>query len=279
MEYRDQSLGRDISFKELVRFFRDLYYKRKIIKNLVKKDFRNQFLGSYLGIFWAFIQPAVFIFVLWFIFAQGFRVTRNMDIPFVVYLMSGIVVWNFFSESLISGTQAVLESSYLVKKVSFRVSILPVVKILSRFLVHLIFFGLLFIVSIGHGLLPGIHAIQLIYYMFATIMLLMGLTWITSALHIFVRDVGQIVTVISRLGFWFTPIFWELDMLPAKYHVILKLNPAYYLVNGYRDSLYFERWFWENPLLTVYFWSLTMILFALGAIVFRKLRPHFADVL
>ncbi len=279
MVEKAQSWRRYLSISEFFEFLRDLYWKRKVIKSLVQKDFRNQFLGSFLGIFWAFFQPAIFIFVLWFIFAKGFRAGLSMDIPYILYLMSGIVVWNFFSEALVAGTMAVMESSYLVKKVSFRVSILPVVKILSIFIVHLIFLGLLLMLSIGHGLFPGIHAIQLVYFMFATIVLLMGLSWISSALHVFVRDVGQIVRVISRLGFWFTPIFWNLDMLPAKYHFFLKLNPAFYLVEGYRESLYYKVWFWEHPSLTLYFWVLTLFLFSIGAIAFRRLRPHFADVL
>jgi lipopolysaccharide transport system permease protein/teichoic acid transport system permease protein len=277
--HREKDWRRYLSIKEFFEFLRDLYWKRKIIKSLVIKDFRNQFLGSYLGIFWAFFQPAVFVFVLWFIFSSGFRVGLTMDIPFVLYLMSGIVVWTFFSEGFVAGTMAVLVNSYLVKKVSFRVSILPVVKILSHFLVHLIFFGLLLIVSIGHRKYPGIHSIQTVYYMFATIVLLIGLSWISSALHVFVRDVGQVTRVISRLGFWFTPVFWELDMLPPKTHFFLKLNPVYYLVTGYRDSLYYNVWFWENLRLTIYFWMLTMLLFSVGAIAFRRLRPHFADVL
>ena len=141
---------------------------------------------------------------------------------------------------------AILESDYLVKKVVFRVSLLPIVKILSQLLVHFIFLGLLMIVYFGHGYVPDIHAIQLFYYLFATVILLMGLSWISSALNVFVRDVSQIIRAINRIGFWFTPIFWNIDMLPSKYHFFLKLNPVYYLVNGYRESLFYKVWFWED---------------------------------
>lgn len=268
-----------MSVSEFMEFLRDLYWKRKIIKTLVLKDFQSQFLGSFLGIFWAFFQPAVYVFVLWFIFAQGFRAGRSMEIPYILYLMSGIIVWTFFSEGFLAGTLAVLENSFLVKKVAFRVSILPVVKILSLFIVHLIFLSLLLVVSIGYGRIPGIHALQLGYYMFATVVLLMGLSWISSALHVFARDVGQVIRVISRLGFWFTPIFWSLDIMPPRFHIFLMMNPAYYLVNGYREALYNNVWFWERPLLSLYYWGFTLFFFAVGAITFRRLRPHFSDVL
>ena len=246
---------------------------------MVKKDFKNQYLGSFLGIFWAFFQPAVYIFVLWFIFAVGFRKARAGDFPFSLYLMSGMIVWLFFSDSLSTGARSILEKSYLVKKMVFRVSILPVVKILSSLTVHLIFIGLFFIVYIANGYLPDFYTLQIIYYLFATIVLLLGLAWISSALNIFIKDIGQIIGVIVKLGFWFTPIFWEITMFPPKYQFFLKLNPVYYLVNGYRDSLFYKVWFWEHYKLTIYFWIFTLFVFAVGAIVFRRLRPHFADVL
>lgn len=279
MVERIQNIRRYLSFGELFDFLIDLFRKRKLIKSLVAKDFQNQFLGSFLGIFWAFFQPAVFIFVLWFIFSMGFRTGVVAGVPFVLYLMSGVVLWTFFSESFVAGAMAILESDYLVKKMVFRVSILPVVKILSQLLVHLIFLGLLMIVYFGHRYAPSIYLIQLLYYLFATIILLMGLSWISAALNVFVRDIGQIIRVINRIGFWFTPIFWHIDILPSRFHFLIKLNPVYYLVIGYRDSLFFKVWFWENTRLTLYYWVVTLIIFALGAIVFRRLRPHFADVL
>lgn len=279
MEEKIQNIRRYLSLRELFDFLYELYRKRRLIKGLVAKDFQNQFLGSFLGIFWAFFQPAVFIFVLWFIFSTGFRTGTVGDVPFVLYLMTGVVLWTFFSESFVAGAMAILESDYLVKKMVFRVSILPVVKILSQLLVHLIFSGLLLIVYFGHGYAPSLYLIQLLYYLFATLVLLMGLSWISSALNVFVRDIGQIIRVINRIGFWFTPIFWHIDILPPRFHFLIKLNPVYYLVTGYRNCLFYKVWFWENYRLTLYYWIVTIIIFALGAIVFRRLRPHFADVL
>jgi ABC-type polysaccharide/polyol phosphate export permease len=93
------------------------------------------------------------------------------------------------------------------------------------------------------------------------------------------KDVSQIIRVIIRLGFWFTPIFWEITMLPPKYQVFFKLNPVYYLINGYRNTFFYKVWFWEHLSLTAYFWILTLGIFIVGAVVFKRLRPHFADVL
>ena len=96
---------------------------------------------------------------------------------------------------------------------------------------------------------------------------------------LFFRDLEQIIQIIVRVGFWLTPIFWKVESIPHKYRFIFQANPVHYLITGYRDSLLYKVWFWERPYLTIYFWSLTLLIFALGSILFRRLKPHFADVI
>jgi lipopolysaccharide transport system permease protein/teichoic acid transport system permease protein len=93
------------------------------------------------------------------------------------------------------------------------------------------------------------------------------------------RDVGQLVAMALQFLFWGTPIIWSIKLLPVKYQPIIKLNPVVYIVEGYRDSLINRVWFWEHWQQTIYFWTITGFFFVLGAVVFRRLRPHFADVL
>ncbi|NPA82501.1 MAG: ABC transporter permease, partial [Epsilonproteobacteria bacterium] len=99
------------------------------------------------------------------------------------------------------------------------------------------------------------------------------------SLIIFFKDMGEIVTMLLQFGFWMTPIFWSIDIVPKEYQFFLKLNPMYYIVEGYRDTFIHKVWFWQHPYLTLYFWIIALSVFAGGAIIFRKLRPHFADVL
>jgi ABC-type polysaccharide/polyol phosphate export permease len=167
----------------------------------------------------------------------------------------------------------------MVKKVVFRVSILPIIKILSALFIHLFFIGVLFVMFAVYGYVPNIYNLQVLYYLFATIVFLMGLSWITSSLVIFLKDIGQLVNMVLQFGFWLTPIFWSIKILPEKYQFIMKLNPIFYLIEGYRNSFIYKVWFWEHYILTLYFWSVTLVIIILGTVLFRKLRPHFADVL
>jgi len=97
---------------------------------------------------------------------------------------------------------------------------------------------------------------------------------------VFMKDFGQIVSIILQVGMWATPILWPYTIVPQKYRFILNLNPMYYVVEGYRDAFTCNGvWFWEKGFQTLYFWLLTAIVLVVGASVFKRMKNHFADVL
>lgn len=264
----------------LLLFAKDLLQRRQMILELAKQDFRSKYLGSYLGILWAFIHPTIYVTILWVVFQVGFKSQPAGDVPFVLWMLCGIIPWFFFSECLSSATNSILENSFLLKKVNFSVGMLPIVKILSAMVLHAFFIFVIFIMFLIYGKPVTIHCLQVFYYLFCTIVLLLGLSWITSSVIIFFRDMGQIVGMVVQFLFWMTPIFWSAKILPPKYLNMVKLNPVYYIVEGYRESFIYHIWFWEGHYaLTAYFWGVASLIFITGAVVFRRLRPHFADVL
>lgn len=266
-------------FSSTINFLKDILRSRKLILELAKRDLKVRYLGSYLGILWAFILPTINILIFWFVFQVGFKSTPVDNFPFILWLLPGIIPWNFFSDSLMGATNSVLDNSYLVKKVVFRVSILPLIRVLSALFVHLFFIAFLFIMFFVYGYKPSIYNLQVFYYLFATVSLVLGLSWITSSLVIFFKDLGHLVAMLLQFGFWLTPIFWTAKTLPLKYHFLLKLNPVYYIVEGYRETFIYHEWFWQHYKLTLNFWGITMSSLLIGVFLFKKLRPHFADVL
>lgn len=250
-----------------------------LLWTLIKKELEIRYLGSYLGLFWAFIQPAITLFIFWFVFEIGFRTVPVGNIAFVPWLMSGMIPWFFISDSILAATNAVKDNAFLVQKIVFRVSILPLVKIGAAFLVHLFFLAVLLLVFFAYGKTPTLYWLQIPYYVFASLVLVCGIGWLTSSLIIFLPDVGQLTAMLMQFCFWLTPIFWSPALMPAKLEWLFWANPFHYIVNGYRNSLIAERWFWQEPVQTAIFWLMAGILFFLGAFLFRRLRPHFADVL
>ncbi len=266
-------------FHQFLSFFVSLYQSKRIILSLAKQDFTQRFLGNYFGILWAFAGPLITVLIMWFVFQVGFRTGHVENFPFILWLVTGMFPWFFLTESISSGTGAVIDKPYLVKKVLFRVSTLPVIKLLVAAFLHSFFILILFSMFALYGYYPKLHNLQVLYYAFATIFFTLGLSWATSAIVIFFRDLSQIISIFIQFGFWLTPIFWSIKMVPEKYLFLIQLNPAYYIVEGYRDSFLYGVWFWEKPVLTLYYWSFSILLFILGAFIFRRLRPHFADVL
>ena len=267
---------------------KDVIANRKLIGSLAKNDFKQKFAGSYLGTIWAFVNPIITVLVYWFVFERALNVgsqstKAGIAIPFVLWLIAGLVPWFFFSEVLASGTGAMIEYNYLVKKVVFKIDVLPVVKAISSLFVHLFFIVFTIIIYSCYGYFPTLYTLQIIYYSFCMFVLSVGIIYALSAIMVFFRDMAQIVGVLLQIGMWMTPIMWNMDAManriPGWAMVILKANPMYYIVNGYRDALYNGMWFWERPGMTAYFWVFTAIVVMAGMAIFRRLQNHFADVL
>ena len=264
----------------LVTLFRDVFSKKEIVWDLAKADFRKRFVGSYFGIFWMFIQPIVTILIYYCVFQLGFKAMPPTEVnaPYVLWLIPGIVPWFFFNESILAGTNCLYDYNYLVKKVVFKVSILPVIKIVSCAFVHVIFIGIMFVVFILLGYVPNICWIQVVYYSFCTFVLALGVSYLTCSINVFFKDMTPLINIILQFGIWITPIMWHYSMA-GKWVSILKLNPFFYITEGYRESMLNHTWFWQRPTLTIYFWVTTLAIFVMGAKLFKKLKPHFADVL
>lgn len=235
-------------------------------------------MGTYLGFLWTFLQPLLFIVVLYLVFSIGLRAQSTVSMPFSLYLVCGMICWTYFSSNLSAMAGSIRSNAFLVRKVDLDLSILPLVKALSSLLPH----GMLVLVAVGlawyQSYAPTLVTLQVFYYLFAMVALLVGLGWITSSTSVFVRDVANLVAVATQFGFWLTPVFWNLEMIPEPIQPWLKLNPAYYLVSGYRDSIVAGIPFWERPQETLLFWIMVVPLLLIGSRVFRRLRPHFAEV-
>lgn len=267
----------------LVSLCKEIIKKRKLIWDLAKADFKKRFVGSYFGVVWMFVQPLVTVLIYFFIFQIGFKSEPPVPgAPYVVWLVPGIVPWFFYSEALNCITNCLQEYNYLVKKVVFQVEILPIIKLISCLIVHGFFILIMLLMYACYGRMPLVTWVQILYYTFAASMLALAFGFLTSAINVFFKDMAQIVSIVLQFGMWLTPIMYHESLFTDKAPwaiTVLKLNPFYYIVAGYRDSMLTGNWFWERPTLTVYYWVVTIVIGLIGLKVFKKLRPHFSDVL
>ncbi len=261
-----------------MQFFTAIAAKWPVLMNLAFREIRMQYVGSALGIVWQFITPLILILVFWVVFSVGFRVQPASGVPFAVWLTAGMAVWFAFSEIVSGSVHAITSHPHLVKKVVFPVQALPLVKVISAFSNHLFFLGILVLLMFALDVGSSFYALQIIYYFFCMVVLALGIGWTVAALNVFARDTARLVGVLLQVGMWATPILWDINILPQPWRDLFAANPMHYVVQGYRDSIFYAVPVTERGGETILFWVITCLLLALGVFVFKRLRPQFADL-
>ena len=259
--------------------FRKIIHHRYMIRVMAIREIRSRYVGSIIGLFWSVIHPLMMVIIYWFVFSLGFKVKPTGNFPFVVWFFCAFVPWSTFSEMLATTTNSVVTHGTLIKRTLFPSEILPFIYLVSSGISHLIMLVILVVMLAFNGIPFSWYNFQFLYYWAALIVLMLGLGWLFSGINVFLRDTHQLVGVLLQMWFWGTPIFWTLGMLPEKMHFFLKLNPMFYIVQGYRDSFLYHRPLWDNLKMGLYFWAVCLPILVIGGIVFRKLKTDFADVL
>lgn len=259
----------------------ELYQNRHLIWKLAKNDFKKRYAGSYMGALWALVQPVVTVVMYYIVFDKLMGGTNRgaEGVPMVLFLTAGLVPWFFFNEALNNGTNALREYDYLVKKVVFKISILPIIKVIAATFIHVFFVGVLLVVAALYGYYPTIYTIQIVYYSFCLFIFVLALCYTTCSIVVFFKDLAQIINIVLQIGIWATPILWDIDSISYQWVFLLKLNPLVYIVGGFRDAIYGKEWFFQDFFSTMYFWIVTIALFGIGGAIFKRLKVHFADVL
>ncbi|AQM61080.1 ABC transporter permease [Clostridium baratii] len=250
------------------------------IRRLAVYDFIAPLRDTYLGMIWIILSPILQIGVYWIVFGLGIRNGRPVDgHPFLIWMLAGLIPWFYLNSGINGGALCIYNKSSMLTKMNFPSSIIPTYTTLTKLINNIPTLLILLIVYAFNGYKINIYSIQIIYYMVAATILTISIGLLTSALVMAVRDINRIISTILRFFFYLTPILWVPKNVPRALEILIKINPFTYIVNGFRDSLLYNRWFFENLNHCIYFWCLTFVIFALGVKVHMKLRNKFADMI
>lgn len=257
-------------------------HNRSLLWQFARRDVLGRYRGSLLGLAWSFLTPLLMLGVYSFVFVGVFRqrwpgTTDGGGLEFSLQIFAGLLVFNLFAEVAGKSPNLIVEQSNLVKKVIFPVELLTWVTVLSG-LFHLLISSatLLVVLLVARGGLP-VTALALPLVLLAFVPVLLGLGWFLSAIGVFVRDVGQVMTMVVSLTMFMSPVFYSVKSLAPDLQFWMKLNPLTLIIEQVRAVLLLGHW---PDWAALGLYAAVAAVFATAAATFFQLtRKGFADVL
>ena len=258
-----------------------IYKNRNLIFNLIKREVMGRYRGSAMGLLWSFFNPVFMLTIYTFVFSVVFKARwvggSDSKVEFALVLFTGLLVFNLFSEVINQAPSLILNNTNYVKKIIFPLEILPIVALGAAafhmsvsLVVWLIFYFLFFSI-------PDWTALQLPLVLIPLMLMTLGLAWLLASLGVYLRDVGQIIGVVTMTLMFLSPIFYSVDSLPLEYQGIMHLNPLTYIVEETRNVMIWHKS--VNWPLWVFWTVLSTLIAWLGFAWFQKTRKGFADVI
>jgi len=255
---------------------REIYSYREMIYSLVKRELRGRYQRSVLGLLWTMLNPLFQILVYTIIFTFVFP---NNIPEYHLYLMTGLIPWTFFNESLIEGASSVIVNGDLTRKIYFPRDVLAISKVTSKFVNFILSLIVVFAFLIFSN--RGISIKHLIYLpiiMIIEYLMCLGFALFFSAITVYFRDMEYIVGVIMMAWVWGTPIMYDASIIQNEYvKLLLNINPMTGIINAYHQVLYHQ----QTPSIQQLCTSLlaAVIVLVIGEVIFVKLEANFAEEL
>jgi lipopolysaccharide transport system permease protein len=254
---------------------------RQLSVEMAKREITDRYSGQLFGFFWAIGHPLIMMLVYVFIFGFVFKVkvggTSSLPLDYTTYLLSGLIPWLAFIESMSKASVAIVSNANLVKQIVFPVEVLPVKGVLSTFLTQFIFIGMLIVyVLVVEKILPWTYILLPVLVVLQALAMI-GASYILSAIGVYFRDIKDFVQVFSVTGVYLMPAFYLPESVPGLFRPLLYLNPFSYMIWCFQDVLYFGRF--EHPYAWPIFAIFSISVFIIGYRFFRKLKLMFGNVL
>jgi ABC-type polysaccharide/polyol phosphate export permease len=221
----------------MIELFRDIYKYRELIWALALKELKIRYKRSTLGFLWALLNPALLMVILTLVFST---ISRSMGIEhYSIFLMSVLLPWTFFSQTLSYSVESIVGNGNLIKKVNLPKVVFPVAALISNIINFLL--SLIPLVLLIVALRFPLHWtwVYLPIPLLGLIMFSLGTGFLVAALNVFYRDVAHIIQIVLSAWFYFTPILFSLDFIAPNHLWILRLNPMLYVLNGFRLAIYY----------------------------------------
>ena len=254
---------------------------RNLIFSMTRREVIGRYKGSTLGLLWSFFNPILMLSVYTFIFSTVFKARwaggSDSKTEFALVLFTGLLIFNLFAECINRAPSLILSNANYVKKVIFPLEILPLIAFCSaafHLLISLLVWLIFYLFFFG---VPHLTILLLPLTLIPTIMLTLGLSWLLASLGVYLRDVSQIVGVITTVLMFLSPIFYPIDVLPEEFRSLLGLNPLAFAIEQARNTMIWGHGINWNE--WAIYTAATSVIAWLGFAWFQKTRRGFSDVI
>ncbi|TAI51226.1 Teichoic acid translocation permease TagG [Bacillus paralicheniformis] len=272
----------------LVRIVKEQVTSFPLILRLAAYETKSKYQMNYLGVLWQFLNPLIQMLAYWFVFGMGIRKSGDVatgvgEVPFIIWMLAGLIPWFFISPTILDGSNSVFKRINMVAKMNFPISALPSVAIAANMFSYFVMMSIYVLALLAFGIYPSVHWIEYIYYLFCMIVFMFSFSLFNSTISVLVRDYQFLLQSVTRLLFFLLPIFWDISHQLGQDHprllALIKLNPLFYIIDGFRNSFLSGSWFFQDMKYTLYFWLFTLLLLTVGSLLHMKFRDKFVDFL
>ena len=254
----------------MIELVRDSIRYRELIWALALKDLKIRYKRSVLGFLWALLNPMLLMLVLTVVFSSVLK----MNVPhYAIFLLSMILPWTFFSQSLAYAAESVVGNGELIKKIRVAKLVFPLAAVASNMINLLLSLIPLILIVLVMGHPFYMTWLYLPVPLLALTIFTIGATFFFAAANVYYRDVAHILQVVLQVWFYLTPILYSIDFFPAQYRWIFKLNPLIFVMNGFRLSVYYGLLPTAQSILASFLCAF-LVLF-IGFAVFRRYQDRF----
>ncbi len=250
----------------------------RLLPPLLSRDITERYAGSVMGIFWTFLQPLMFIALYWFVFSHIMKIRIEGDVPFIAFLLSGLLPWFAFQEGVQRGASSIIERRHIIKKLMFPSELFPLSSVVSSFIHHgvgIIVFLLVFFVWKGE--ISVLQIFFIVVLLSLQVLLTSGLTLLLASLSVYLRDILQVLGVVFQIIFYMSTILYPMTAVPERFATLIRLSPVTALTEAYHSTILYNKPPETGSM--IYLFIVTAAALFGGIYVFRKLKKGFADVL
>lgn len=260
----------------------------KLIHTLALHKLQLEYSDQMFGYVWAVINPLVYILSFWFFAYVGLKGGYVDGIPFIIWLVPGVLSYRFSVTVIGKGPKMLTANAMLIKDVDINPKFIPLIEVLKEIYTHVVVMGVMFFIFLvivfsmtgSFEYMPSLHYLNFIYYWFTATVFLTALSYILSAFGVLFRDTKNIVSAILVPLFWATPVLFPVEhgINPLLEKIEMIFNPIYFFINGYRETMIYKVYFFENITYDIYIWIIIIILLLFARKLWKFITPILADL-